>query len=483
MIDGVKILCNTPPSVWTNNPRLSFRSLVDTKTKEALHNNKHANTNGLFLSIIEGQGVTYCNLRGSVHKYYNNGETNATDYKINDFITTTQLLNNNLSVKPENATLRGFEFGVNIELPFDISHIYEAVKAYKKHIFGINEIRGRRNGIRADFQQYKIKIYDKGQQEKGKKSRLMRFEVVVKKMAFVKHLGIKTLADLQNPAVWVELSKILLEVWEDIIFIDTFLNYKQMTNHKQKKYLRFFDTHYWANLNKNVYHKSKKELEKMQSLYGGEINQKQVVRSLLYAKLQTLSGGILPKIGDILTTKKVAEITENLPPLENENWRHFNHSDKELIQVIRNNNILNKENNNIKKKKPKKSCCMNCNKSLKDKKASAKFCGLRCKNQYNGHKRTLQRQKKRIQEIKALEKLLPKIKKGALWLSITYKDEGAYFSDILHQSEILPPPEEIRKIRAVSVSLSEDIDTPDHLTTIRAKKLIRIIAHLNRLKI
>ena len=134
MIDGVKILCNTPPSVWTNNPRLSFRSLVDTKTKEALHNNKHANTNGLFLSIIEGQGVTYCNLRGSVHKYYNNGETNATDYKINDFITTTQLLDNNLSVKPENATLRGFEFGVNIELPFDISHIYEAVKAYKKHI-------------------------------------------------------------------------------------------------------------------------------------------------------------------------------------------------------------------------------------------------------------------------------------------------------------------------------------------------------------
>jgi hypothetical protein len=103
-----------------------------------------------------------------VHKYYNNGETNATDYKINDFITTTQLLDNNLSVKPENATLRGFEFGVNIELPFDISYIYEAVKAYKKHIFGINEIRGRRNGIRADFQQYKIKIYDKGQQEKGK---------------------------------------------------------------------------------------------------------------------------------------------------------------------------------------------------------------------------------------------------------------------------------------------------------------------------
>jgi len=44
-------------------------------------------------------------------------------------------------------------------------------------------------------------------------------------------------------------------------------------------------------------------------------------------------------------------ITENLPPLENENWRLFNHSDKELIQVIRNNNILNKENNNIKKKR------------------------------------------------------------------------------------------------------------------------------------
>ena len=52
---------------------------------------------------------------------------------------------------------------------------------------------------------------------------------------------------------------------------------------------------------------------------------------------------------------------------------------------------------------------MNCNKSLKDKKASAKFCGLRCKNQYNGHKRTLQRQKKRIQELKDEEEDIDKI--------------------------------------------------------------------------
>ena len=232
MIDGVKLVCNLNPKEWTNNKNLSFRSWIDTETGEVPKNNRHANINGLHLSIINGDKGTFCNVRGSLPKYYTKGETNAIDYNFSDFLTTTELLNENLSISPEKAILRGFEFGVNVLLPFEFSNIYECVKSYKQHTPKTNI---KTKGILFDFQQYQIKIYDKGLQETGKKSRLMRFEIAVNKMAWIKHLNIKTLSDLQNNEVWGELSKILLSVWNEIIFIDKSLKYRLMTNHQQKK--------------------------------------------------------------------------------------------------------------------------------------------------------------------------------------------------------------------------------------------------------
>lgn len=72
--------------------------------------------------------------------------------------------------------------------------------------------------------------------------------------------------------------------------------------------------------------------------------------------------------------------------------------------------ILNDRKEKSKKKKPKKSICMNCKKELKNKKASAKFCGLKCKNHHNGKRRTQARQKQRVNELRELKKLLPKLK-------------------------------------------------------------------------
>ena len=199
MIDGVKLLCNLNPNEWTNNKNLSFRSWTDTATGEIPKNNKHANFNGLHLSIIDGEKSTFCNVRGSLPKYYNKGETNAPDYHYTDFVNTCDQLQTQLSINPETALLRGFEFGANIDIPFDLSALYEALKSYKMHVCGINEIDGKPNGVRFDFQQYRVKIYDKGLQNTGKKSRLIRFEIAVKKMEWVKNLPIKTLADLQSP--------------------------------------------------------------------------------------------------------------------------------------------------------------------------------------------------------------------------------------------------------------------------------------------
>lgn len=495
MIDGVKILCNLSPSDWTSNKNLSFRSWADLSTGEIPHDSKHADLKGLHLSIISGNTGTFCNLRGSLPKYFNNGENNAFDYDYSDFLTTCDLLRDDLKINPKEAVLRGFEFGVNINLPFDISAIYEAVKSFKMNICGINKVEGKRNGVRFDFQQYEIKIYDKGQQQTGKKSRLMRFEIVVKKMAFVKSLGIKTLADLQNTRVWVELSKILLKVWAEIIFIDKLLRYKLMSNHQQKKYLRFFDIHYWANLNRNTYYKAKNDLNKLQTLYEGKHNTKQIIYTLIAEKCQKLTTLSSAEIGDNLTKlqgqNNTQENVKNATPLKKSFWRQFNHLDKGLntgnnsnTNLIENttNKILNNKKENNKKKKPKKSICMNCKKELKNKKASAKFCGLRCKNHYNGKRRTKERQKQRATEVRELKKLLPKLKALNLPLLVIYKADGAQYADHLQQSEINAPAEWIRQVVKVVV-MNEKSTPPVCFTTLRAKQLIREITNINNQKL
>lgn len=400
-------------------------------------------------------------------------------------------MQDDLKIKPENALLRGFEFGVNINLPFDIATIYESIKSYKMHICGINEIDGKRNGVRFDFQQFRIKIYDKGLQNTGKKSRLMRFEVSVKKMIWVKNLGIKTLADLQSTKVWAELSKILLTIWADIIFLDKSLNYKTMTNHQQKKYLRFFDIHYWANLNRNTYHKAKTDLYKLQSIYKGKANTHQLIKSLIFEKCKLLATETNAKFGDNLTAfldeKNTFENPESSQQKKNENWRQFNHLDKGIKELvftppflseIPTKNIRKNITNENKEKKAKKCKCMNCKKSLKEKKPTAKFCGLKCKNSFNGRLRTKRNRSRRFTETKQLETIIKNLQKSNLSLLVIYKADGLQYADQLKQSEIKVSPEWLQQTR--KVLLTDDKHAPPlEFTTVRAKKLLKEITKIN----
>lgn len=494
MIDGVKLLCNLNPTDWTNNKNLSFRSWIDEATGEIPNKNKHANIDGLHLAIKQTDKETFCNLRGSLPKYYTKGDTNANDYDFSDFLTTCEKLRDTLKIEPKTALLRGFEFGVNINLPFDFANILECIKSYKMHICGINEIDGKRNGVRFDFQQYRIKIYDKGLQITGRKSRLMRFEISVKKMIWLKQLGIKTLSDLQSPAVWAELAKILCTVWNDIIFIEKGLKYRLMSNHEQKKYLYYFNIHYWANLNRNCYHKAKNHLEKLQTIYKGKADTKQIILNLIGEKCVKLATVNPAEIGDNLTTlkapKSTPENSENGQHLKNDFWRQFNPLDKRLNTV--NNfptispenipeNIRNNYNNKTNEKKAKKTKiknCMNCKTSLKEKKPTAKFCGLKCKNHYNGKRRTRERQNRRNIEQRELKKIIPKLPALNLSLLVIYKADGLQYADHLKQCEIKAPPDFIRTIRRVLIT-DDKTAPPLEFTTLRAKKLIRQIAKIN----
>lgn len=78
MIDGVKILCNLAPEIWEKS-KLSFRSELDESTGEILVGRRMAIYNALRFSLVRGKvhDKTYCNINGSLAKYFNKGKDNA----------------------------------------------------------------------------------------------------------------------------------------------------------------------------------------------------------------------------------------------------------------------------------------------------------------------------------------------------------------------------------------------------------------------
>ena len=501
MIDGVKLLCNLNPTDWTNNKNLSFYSWINTTTGEILKNNKHAKINGLHLSIKEGKDIYY-NLRGSLPKYYTKGETNAIDYSFSDFITTCEQLQKDLHINPETAFLLCFEFGVNITLPFYCSIVFECIKSYKQSPYSHYVEDGKICGIVFKLQQYSIKIYDKGLLETGKESRLMRFEIAVHKKAWINRkkkednrlqLNIQRLADLQKREVWAELSKELLDVWGKIIFVDKSLYNAIMTNHEQKKHLLYLNSHYWGNLSDKQYCTDRKHLDNLQSWYGIGENKHHLILDLIENKcLALLATETTAENGKELTEKQPCknafENSENLQRVEYEKKEGINHLDKGLKALLNSPTFLiendpeNTPQNLTKKSKekiPQKCKCMNCKKVLKEKKANAKFCTPKCKNEFNGLERTKANQKKQLGERERLEKVLNDLPKTNLSLLIMYKANGLKYADQLRQKEISVSSEWIKQIEKVLITGNKS-EPPIEFTTLRAKKLIREIAKLNR---
>lgn len=501
MMDGVEFVNGNNPTDWTNNKSLSFHSWVDNATGE--YNKTHADINGLYLSIVNGKKNTYCNVRGSLIKYFTKGETNAIDYGFSDFITTCEQLQKDLHINPTTSILRGFEFGVNITLPFYCSIVFECIKSYKQYPYNNYVEKRQILGIVFKLQHYSIKIYDKGLQETGKKSQLLRFEIVVNKMLWVNRkkkleenrlqLDIKTLADLQSKEVWAELSKELIIVWDKIVFVDKSLCRVLMSNHNQNKHLRYLNSHYWANLSNKQYCTDKKHLENLQSRYSVGEDKQELISNLITNKCsELLAKENTDKNGNELTElqpyKNAFEIPENLQRLENQKWEPINHLDKGLKALPNPPTFLietdpeNKPYNlttEITGIKAENCECMNCKKTLKEKKVTAKFCTDKCRKAFHEREQTKANQKKQLGERERLEKVLNDLPKTNLSLLIMYKANGLKYADQLRQKEISVSSEWIKQIEKVLITGNKS-EPPIEFTTLRAKKLIREIAKLNR---
>lgn len=165
-------------------------------------------------------------LRGSLHKFFNNGEHNYNDFRYCDLLNVCRELRKFIGVPLNTIFLENVEFGVNIKLPFNPERILSSLILHKGESFH-RMTEGK--GVQCSHAQFYIKIYDKGHQYK-QPDNILRLEIKVIKMAYFNNqkIEIKSIADLLNLETQHKLSELLTKIINEILFCDS----KLLTNTK-----------------------------------------------------------------------------------------------------------------------------------------------------------------------------------------------------------------------------------------------------------
>ena len=254
MIDGISIVVTgVPPERWENSGLLNFKQVVSSKTGKPVDGVKEAGYNGLTFRITpRSVGDGYCmTVKGSLHRYRNSGLTNSDGFSFDDLQNVIQSLRNNFGIDPAAARVNGLEFGLNLNVPYPVRDLLYSAISYKAGTF--EAINGRRPQIGkiCSFDEFEIKLYDKALQIdnqyiiKSSTANLIRFEVSVEKMRWLKH-GETFLSDLGQWETYSALYTRLFEVLGKMVFVDINADIEKLTQKERARYGLWRDRDKWA---------------------------------------------------------------------------------------------------------------------------------------------------------------------------------------------------------------------------------------------
>ena len=239
MIDGLKFSIN--PEAVRDSDILEFKPLG---------NRQQAKYHGL---IIDYYGHS-CNVRGSIHKYSNKGEHNADDFTLSRYIHTLYDLCLTLNIEPDRCKFNSIEFGVNIEIPaelsFDVNQFIDSIIYLRKGFISRNKL-----GITIEFSEYRVKVYLKSQKDAPDK---LRFEIAVNKTRRIRNISkssvshCETLADLTNYKLWEVMGSELLSVFDDILIVDVnSVDIEELNKKDLKLWVKGQNPSYWLSKQMN----------------------------------------------------------------------------------------------------------------------------------------------------------------------------------------------------------------------------------------
>lgn len=231
MLDGLHF--DIPSEAVKESDILEFR---------AYGNGKRATYNGL---LITDRCEALCFVRGSIHKYYNEGKHNYDDFKLSDCIKAVNNLKKDFNINPETIEITRIEFGVNLDLSIEVDDFLSYVVSFRNKVPITTE-----QGLIFKFDDYEVKLYNK--KLKGHKDRL-RLELVVrrkrKRLDIIKEYApyCNTLSDILNSNIWRAFSSELVEVFNDIIILDKEnINYAILTPKEAELITKGASPFYWS---------------------------------------------------------------------------------------------------------------------------------------------------------------------------------------------------------------------------------------------
>lgn len=203
MVDGVSF--DIPSEAVQDSDILEFKRYG---------NGERANYKGL---IITRDNLS-CSVRGSLHKYFNDGKHNYNDFTLSDFIRTISDLEKTLNINAETIRIGRIETGVNLDIDMDVDEFIGSVI-----LFNNTHPTTCDNGIIFKLNDYDLKLYRK--ELKGHDNRL-RIELAIKKKrkreSIIKEYATycNTLSDLTNAKVWQAFGNELQSICDNLIIID-----------------------------------------------------------------------------------------------------------------------------------------------------------------------------------------------------------------------------------------------------------------------
>jgi hypothetical protein len=231
MIDFIKIENLAVSSAdLEHNEYLQDSWIIGSNNGEVL--TQRTNYFGLTFSITN----TNVRLKGSIHKYKNQGLHNYNDFTKTQIHDVINELSKKFEIDLQNSRLNNLEFGVNVVLPFEPKILLNNLISYKGEPF-TREIEEGKIYYQCKLSQFTIKIYDKGLQYQQVKN-ILRFELKVTTMQFFnKKVKLKVLADLLNDGIYPKLGGILKAYFDQILF-DESINLKNLNATERETYLR-----------------------------------------------------------------------------------------------------------------------------------------------------------------------------------------------------------------------------------------------------
>ncbi|WP_163377795.1 hypothetical protein [Cyclobacterium sp. SYSU L10401] len=230
-----------------SNPGLEFQQTVNCQTGE-VNSKRFWDEDGISI-LIKSLGYGY--LKGSLHKYKNNGFHNYDDFTWPEVFETIQRLSDRTKLNIINLGLIQLEWGLNITLDFDPNLLLSGLVRHYGSPFKRMYVFPGCHYV-ANHNDYDVKIYNKSAQN-SLSSHLLRYELSSNKARYFNHFGINCLGNLENKHHQCQLFHSLLNEWKNILLIDPLINsYEAKSKNEKLRLANWKNPSFWNHSSRRV---------------------------------------------------------------------------------------------------------------------------------------------------------------------------------------------------------------------------------------